>query len=57
MRESMVLICPTEQVRMHAADWRDGQFVHGMHAAWRIFGISAAASSVLRRQPTGKSLA
>jgi hypothetical protein len=29
MRERMVVICPTEQARMRAADWRDGQFVHG----------------------------
>jgi hypothetical protein len=29
MRESMVLICPTEQAKVRAADWRDGQFVHG----------------------------
>jgi len=28
MRESMVLICPTEQAKVHAADWRDGQFAH-----------------------------
>ncbi len=32
MRERIVLICPTEQARTHAADWHDGQFAHGAHA-------------------------
>jgi hypothetical protein len=32
MREKMVLICPTPQARTDAADWHDGQFVHGAHA-------------------------
>jgi hypothetical protein len=32
MRERIVLICPTPQARMRAADWHDGQFVHGVHA-------------------------
>jgi hypothetical protein len=34
MREKIVLICPTEQARTHAADWHDGQLVHGMYAAF-----------------------
>jgi hypothetical protein len=25
----MVLICPTRQAKVRAADWHDGQFVHG----------------------------
>src|SRR6266852_1147877 len=32
MRESIVVICPTEQARTYAADWHDGQFAHGVHA-------------------------
>jgi hypothetical protein len=32
MRGSIVLICPTPQALMHAADWHDGQFSHGAHA-------------------------
>ena len=32
MRERMVVICPTEQAQMHAADWRDGQLAHGVYA-------------------------
>jgi len=39
MAESIVVICPTEQVRTHAADWRDGQFVHGAHV-----GVACRAS-------------
>ena len=42
MRENIVLICPTPQARIPAADWHDGQFAHGVHAggdcrakAWR----------------------
>src|SRR6266849_10058369 len=31
MRESIVVICPTEQARMRAADWHEGQFAHGVH--------------------------
>jgi len=32
MRESIVLICPTPQARMPAADWHDGQLAHAcMH--------------------------
>jgi hypothetical protein len=30
MAESIVVICPTPQALVHAADWRDGQFVHGI---------------------------
>src|SRR6266700_6005929 len=33
MRESIVVICQTAQARTHAADWHDGQFVHGAYAA------------------------
>ncbi len=33
MRESIVVICPTAQARTPAADWHDGQFVHGAYAA------------------------
>jgi hypothetical protein len=29
MREKIVVICPTRQARMPAADWHDGQFGHG----------------------------
>jgi hypothetical protein len=32
MRESIVVICPTEQALTPATDWHDGQFAHGMHA-------------------------
>src|SRR5882724_9636987 len=32
MAESIVVICPTEQARTHAADWHDGQLAHGVHA-------------------------
>jgi len=32
MRESIVVICPTPQARRRAADWRDGQFAHGVYA-------------------------
>jgi hypothetical protein len=32
MRERIVLICPTEQALIRAADWHDGQFPHGVHA-------------------------
>jgi hypothetical protein len=32
MGEKMLLICPTPQARTHAADWHDGQLVHGAHA-------------------------
>jgi hypothetical protein len=28
MPESMVLICPTRQAKVRAADWHDGQFAH-----------------------------
>jgi len=29
MGENMVLICPTPQARIRAADWHDGQCAHG----------------------------
>jgi hypothetical protein len=29
MREKIVLICPTPQALLDAADWHDGQFPHG----------------------------
>ena len=32
MRESIVVICPTEQAHIPATDWHDGQFAHGAHA-------------------------
>jgi hypothetical protein len=32
MAASIVVICPTPQAPMGAADWHDGQFAHGMHA-------------------------
>ncbi len=32
IRENIVLICPTRQAPIPAADWHDGQFVHGAHA-------------------------
>src|SRR6202051_2952421 len=32
MRESILVICPTEQVPRPAADWHDGQFAHGVPA-------------------------
>ena len=32
MRESIVVICPTEQALRGATDWHDGQFAHGAHA-------------------------
>jgi hypothetical protein len=32
MRESIVVICPTEQALTPATDWHDGQFAHGAHA-------------------------
>ena len=32
MREKIVPICPTEQAPIHAADWHDGQFAHGVYA-------------------------
>jgi hypothetical protein len=32
MREKIVLICPTPQAPMPAADWHDGQSEHGVHA-------------------------
>ena len=32
MRESIVVICPTEQAPRGATDWHDGQFAHGVHA-------------------------
>jgi hypothetical protein len=36
MREKIVLICPTPQAPIPAADWHDGQFAHGAHAG--IYG-------------------
>jgi hypothetical protein len=39
MRESMVLICPTPQARMPAADWHDGQLAHGAHAGLYSEGL------------------
>jgi hypothetical protein len=32
MREKIVLICPTEQARIPATDWHDGQISHGAYA-------------------------
>jgi hypothetical protein len=32
MRETIVVICPTAQAKMRAADWHDGQFGHGAYA-------------------------
>jgi hypothetical protein len=32
MREKIVLICPTPQAPIPAADWHDGQFAHGAYA-------------------------
>jgi hypothetical protein len=32
MRESIVVICPTEQALTPATDWHDGQFAHDAHA-------------------------
>jgi hypothetical protein len=32
MREKIVLICPTPQASIPAADWHDGQFAHGAYA-------------------------
>jgi hypothetical protein len=32
MRENIVLICPTPQAPIRAADWHDGQFAHGVYA-------------------------
>jgi hypothetical protein len=34
MREKIVVICPTPQAPIHAADWHDGQFLYGMHAGF-----------------------
>jgi hypothetical protein len=32
MAEMIVVICPTTQARMPAANWHDGQFAHSYHA-------------------------
>jgi hypothetical protein len=42
MAESIVVICPTEQARKHAADWHDGQFGYGVYVG---FACRARASS------------
>jgi hypothetical protein len=49
MRESMVLICPTEQASVRAADWRDGQFAHGGCAGG---GGQQASANALRSPDT-----
>jgi hypothetical protein len=43
MRKKIVVICPTTQALIHAADWLDGQFVNDAHAqfARRAIGMRA----------------
>src|SRR5207247_1805946 len=43
MREKVPVICPTEQARTHAADWHDGQFVHGAYAGIARRAVNALA--------------
>jgi hypothetical protein len=40
----MLVICPTEQARRHAADWHDGQFAQSAHAQIARRAQSHAAS-------------
>jgi hypothetical protein len=51
MRENIVVICPTPQAAMHAAEWHDGQLVHGAHAgiarrARCLIGFTSAPGSL-----------
>jgi hypothetical protein len=41
MAESIVVICPTPQALMPAADWHDGQYAHGVHAGVVIGQVQA----------------
>jgi hypothetical protein len=47
MHEKIVVICPTRQAQMRAADWHDGQNVHGgcAETAYRLLarGIESVA--------------
>jgi hypothetical protein len=54
MRESIVVICPTEQAPTPATDWHDGQFSHGAHAeiARRATACAAASRSRHSRERT-----
>jgi hypothetical protein len=43
--QTMLLICPTPQARVRAADWRDGQFAQSTHAQIARRAQSHAASN------------
>jgi hypothetical protein len=45
MRESIVVICPTEQALTPATDWHDGQFAHGADAEIARRASACAAAS------------
>ena len=53
MRESIVVICPTEQAPMPATDWHDGQFAHDAHAE---IARRASECTAERRRGLGKCL-
>jgi hypothetical protein len=47
MRERIVVICPTPQAPIRAADWHDGQFPHRVHAGVSCRRRRDAPSSIL----------
>jgi hypothetical protein len=49
MREKMPVICPTEQARLPAADWHDGQFAHGEYARFTRRATNRGRHGVFER--------
>jgi hypothetical protein len=54
MRETLLVICPTRQAWAPAADWHDGQIVHGVYAGFtrRVAAATLPCPGAYRRFAT-----